>query len=139
MAGVDRSDQYSTTYEVDRKSNKWWKRVFHRLLMIAVSNAWIIFKESRGKNIPLIDFLIPLAAQVTDIGKSGAKLQRKANAGRPSKRSKLMINIGHQPVPVETPRRCRFCAIKKVQSRTKWLCNTCDIPLCVKCFVLYHK
>lgn len=37
IPGVDRSDQYSTTYEVDRKSNKWWKRVFHRLLMVAVT------------------------------------------------------------------------------------------------------
>lgn len=140
MAGVDKADQYSTTYEVDRKSNKWWKRVYHRLLQIAVSNAWILFKQlKKNQEMPLIDFLVPLAEHLVETGKSGAKIQRKMTCGRPTKRSKLMINISHQPVESETVRRCRFCAIKKVQKRTDWLCNTCNVPLCVSCFVDYHK
>ncbi len=139
MGGVDKADQYSTTYEVDRKSNKWWKRVFHRLLMIAVSNAWIVFKELKKKDLPLLDFLIPLAKAVTALGKSGALHQRAITTGRPSKRAKFFINVGHQPIEGATLRRCRYCAIKKIQSRTKWLCNTCDEPLCVGCFVHYHK
>ncbi|KAG4079222.1 hypothetical protein HA402_012658 [Bradysia odoriphaga] len=140
MGGVDKADQYSTTYEVDRKSNKWWKRVFHRLLMIAVSNAWILYKQlKKADDLPLIDFLIPLAKAVTAVGKSGAKHQRKSSSGRPSKRAKLFINVGHQPIEGPTQRRCRLCAMKKIQSRTKWLCNTCDEPLCVGCFVYYHK
>lgn len=63
MGGVDMSDQYSTAYEMDRKSKKWWKRVFQRLLMVAVSNSWIIFQKLNEKKSPLIDFLIPLSEQ----------------------------------------------------------------------------
>lgn len=139
MAGVDKGDQYSTTYEVDRKSNKWWKRVYHRLLQITVSNAWIIFKQSGQKDLPLIDFLIPLAESLVEVGKNGTKNQRSTGAGRPSKRSKLMVNIGHQPVESGSLRRCRHCSLKKQQKRTEWLCNSCDVPLCVGCFVNYHK
>lgn len=139
MAGVDKADQYSTTYEVDRKSNKWWKRVYHRLLQITVSNAWIIFKQLKKDDLQLIDFLVPLAESLVENGKYGTKNQRKMGAGRPSKRSKFMVNVHHQPVESGSLRRCRFCSLKKQQKRTEWLCNSCDVPLCVGCFVHYHK
>lgn len=139
MGGVDKADQYSTTYEVDRKSNKWWKRVFHRLLQITAVNSWILYKQLKKKNIPLIFFLMPLAAQLIEIGKSGTKNIRKASTGRPSKKAKFMTNITHQPVEIKTMRRCRHCGDKKIQKRTNVLCNTCDVPLCISCFVPYHK
>lgn len=140
MAGVDKGDQYSTTYEVDRKSNKWWRRAYHRLLQITVSNAWIIFKQlKKNDDLPLIDFLVPLAESLVEVGKNGTKNQRNMKAGRPSKRIRFMVNIGHQPVESGSLRRCRLCALKRSQKRTEWLCNTCDVPLCVGCFVHYHK
>lgn len=142
MAGVDKGDQYSTTYEVDRKSNKWWKRVYHRLLQITVSNAWIIFKQLKQDDLPLIDFLIPLAESLVEVGKNGTNNQRNMGAGRPPKQRKFMVNmvnIGHQPVEAGSLRRCTLCSMKKQQKRTEWLCNSCDVPLCVGCFVHYHK
>lgn len=139
MAGVDKGDQYSTTYEVDRKSNKWWKRVYHRLLKITASNAWIIFKQLKKNDLQLIDFLIPLAESLVEKGKNGTKNQRNMSAGRPSKRSKFMVNVGHQPVEAGSLRRCRLCSLKKQQKRTEWLCNSCDVPLCMGCFVHYQK
>lgn len=139
MGGVDKADQYSTTYDIDRKSNKWWRRVFHRLLQITAVNAWILYKQLKDKEIPLIFFLIPLAAQLIEIGKSGSKIVRQASTGRPPKKAKFMTNITHQPVEINTPRRCRYCGSKKIQKRTTVLCNTCDVPLCVSCFVPYHK
>lgn len=87
MAGVDRSDQYSTCYEIDRKSKKWWKRVFYRLLMIAV----IIFKKFKTEEMPLITFLMPLSESLIEIGKRGAKTKPKirADTGPAIKRLKL--------------------------------------------------
>lgn len=73
MGGVDKSDQYSTVYDIDRKSNKWWKRVFHRLIQMAVSNSWILYQQLKGQKSPQIDFLVPLAAQLIELGKSGTK------------------------------------------------------------------
>lgn len=139
MGGVDKADQYSTTYDIDRKSNKWWRRVFHRLLQIAAVNSWILYKQLKKKEIPLIFFLIPLGDQLIEIGKSGSKNVRNASTGRPPKKKKFMTKITHQPVEMKTSRRCRCCGEKKIQKRTTVLCNTCDVPLCISCFVPYHK
>lgn len=140
MAGVDKSDQYSTCYEIDRKSKKWWKRVFYRLLLIAVSNAWILYKSFRTKPLPLIDFLMPLSEELIELGKSGASKRKlvAGGGGRPSKRMNLMKNIGHQPIRQATRRRCSHCSKRKVEVRTFYVCNTCDVGLCVDCFAPYH-
>lgn len=137
MGGVDMTDQYTVLYDIDRKSTKWWKRVFQRLLMTAVTNAWIIHKQKEHKKIPLIDMLIPLAESLIEIGKSGSKIQRNVKNGRPSKKSKLFVNVQHQPAPT-TQRRCTLCSSKGLHKRTKFLCSTCDIPLCAECFLPYH-
>lgn len=142
MAGVDRSDQYSTCYEIDRKSQKWWKRVFYRLLMIAVSNSWIIYKNFKNEKMPLIDFLMPLSETLIDIGKLRAKDKPKilADTGPAVKRLKVFKEaIGHQPIKRETMRRCTLCATNKKQSRSLYVCSSCDIPLCVDCFAPFHK
>lgn len=140
MAGVDKSDQYSTCYEIDRKSKKWWKRVFYRLLLISVSNAWIIYKSFQEKKISLIDFLMPLSEELIQIGKIGAQNKRKLVAGgggHSSKRIK-MIDAGHQPLRQPNRRRCAYCSKKKMEVRSYYLCSTCEIALCVDCFAPYH-
>ncbi len=139
MGGVDKADQYSTYYQVDRKSRKWWKRMFNRLLLITVSNCWILHKKFKEKEMSLIDFLMPLSEDLIEIGKMGTNYQRKLGAGRPSKRQKLMGNVGHQPIRGGTKRRCAYCAETKKQSRSFYTCSTCEIPLCVDCFASYHK
>lgn len=139
MAGVDLSDQFAVLYDINRKSNKWWKRVFQRLLMNTVSNSWILFQQSNKTKISLIDFLVPLSENLIEIGLSATKNQRKLGAGRPSKRSKIMVNVRHLPIPIDKRRRCRMCAINKIYQRTLTLCTTCDVPLCIPCFVPYHK
>lgn len=138
MGGVDMTDQYTVLYDIDRKSNKWWKRVFQRLLMTAVTNAWVLHKQLKKELIPLIDMLVPLAEDLIEIGKAGSKFQRKSKNGRPSKKSKLFVNAQHLPAP-STKRRCTLCARNKSQKRTKFVCSTCDIPLCAGCFLPYHQ
>lgn len=138
MAGVDKADQYSTYYEIDRKSNKWWKRVFYRLLLMAVSNAWILYKTCQGKKTALIDYLIPLAEELIATGKNKIG-ERKVGNGPPSKKPKLMINVGHLPIKKETRRRCLNCSQKKkLQVRSYYICTTCDVALCIDCFAPYH-
>lgn len=140
MGGVDKSDQYSTYYEVDRKSNQWWKRVFYRLLNIAISNAWILHKKFKPKEISLIDFLVPLAENLIEIGNITTKNQRTAATGHISKKAKLANDKDHECVKQPTKHRCKLCSIeKKKQSRTYYKCNICQVSLCVACFEPYHK
>lgn len=135
MGGV--TDQYTVTYDINRKSNKWWKRTFQRFLMTAVTNSWILYQKQQNKKIPLIDFLIPLSEDLIEIGKAGTQNKRKSGSGRPSKRIKLIKNAGHMPIPT-TKRRCSRCASKKIEKRTTMLCSECNIPLCLECYAPYH-
>lgn len=45
MGGVDLADRYRSLYNVDRKSNKWWLRIFWGLLDITFVNAYVIYCE----------------------------------------------------------------------------------------------
>jgi hypothetical protein len=45
MSGVDLADQMAGLYDLDRKSLKWWKKVFYRLLMFSKVNSWAIYEE----------------------------------------------------------------------------------------------
>ncbi|XP_044761190.1 piggyBac transposable element-derived protein 1-like [Coccinella septempunctata] len=49
MGGVDLADQMSGLYELDRKSTKWWKKIFYRLMMMAAVNSWIIYCQLKKK------------------------------------------------------------------------------------------
>lgn len=139
MGGVDLSDQLVGLYDMDRKSLKWWKRVFYRLLMTSVVNSWIIFNDIRHKKGSFLDFLVHLAESLIAYGRQRSKLVRRRLYGRPSISSKGIINVGdHLPVEGPTRRRCHNCAKRNKETRTKTLCVACEIPLCKKCFCSYH-
>ena len=49
--GVDLSNQLISYYELNRKTIKWWKRIFFHLLDIAIVNSFIIYKKYLNANI----------------------------------------------------------------------------------------
>ncbi|KAJ8950040.1 hypothetical protein NQ314_008046 [Rhamnusium bicolor] len=78
MGGVDKADMLKSRYEVDRKSKKWWHRIFFYFLDLCVVNAYIIYKSrSEGARLPLKQFRISVAT-----GLIGAKNQTPKR-GRP--------------------------------------------------------
>ena len=44
MNGVDTVDQHLVYYAIGRKGLKWWRRVFYRLLDMAIANSYAIYK-----------------------------------------------------------------------------------------------
>lgn len=139
MGGVDHADQMVSLYDLDRKSMKWWRKVFYKLFMEAIFNAYVINCEI-NKKIPFIEFLIDVATQMMTRGKENNGKKRRMSRGRPTKRTKTMINTGnHLPVKGKSRRRCAQCAMKKIEKRTNLLCQECQMPLCVDCFALYHS
>ena len=45
MGGVDLSDQLVQSYQVLRRTRKWWKALFFHILDIAATNAYIIHSQ----------------------------------------------------------------------------------------------
>lgn len=142
MGGVDLADQKVQIYDFDRKSTKWWKKFFFKSLMAAAVNGHIIHQDVVGKKTSLLNFLVNLAEQLVLTGRQTAKVTRKigGKSGPRSKKAKLLLNIGdHLPVPGSGRRRCTKCALEKKDKRTKFVCSSCDIPLCNECFTPYHS
>ncbi|XP_068209199.1 piggyBac transposable element-derived protein 4-like [Palaemon carinicauda] len=110
MGGVDLGDQMITLYDLDRKSKKWWIKVFFRLLMTAVYNAHVIHNEINHKKRPFIDFLVTLAESLIEEGRENLPQRRVRSLGRPSKTSKELKNVDHMPVHEESCRRCIRCS-----------------------------
>lgn len=43
MGAVDKSDQLWQSYAIDKKSRKWWRRLFHFLLDLTMVTAYNIY------------------------------------------------------------------------------------------------
>jgi len=43
MNGVDKCDQMLASYSIQRKTTKWWKKLFFRLIELSIINAMIVF------------------------------------------------------------------------------------------------
>jgi hypothetical protein len=138
MGGVDLADQMASLYDFNRKSTKWWRKVFFRLVMMAAVNAWILSKEINNKKFPFLDFLVSLAEEMISEGRKIVTVQKSSK--KISKRRKSFGNVSmHLPVEGDTRRRCKRCAERKTQTRTKTICQECDVPLCKNCFAQFHS
>ena len=49
--GVDRSDQMLSYYSFERKTIKWWKKLFFHLFDLAVVNAHILHNKTSNKKM----------------------------------------------------------------------------------------
>nr|CAH7754792.1 unnamed protein product [Callosobruchus chinensis] len=148
MGYVDKFDMLKSLYEVDRKSHKWWHRIFFHFLDVCIVNAFILFQlRSKSKSLSMKDFRLSVIAGLIGAYASGKR-------GRPS--SAYTANKFRKYVPTEvrtskashmpqraTSLRCANCRTKGIATRTLWKCSTCDVGLCIKhdknCFAEFHS
>ncbi|KAJ8953437.1 hypothetical protein NQ318_023556 [Aromia moschata] len=147
MGYVDRFDMLKSTYEIDKKSHKWWHRVFFYFVDACVLNAVILFQQ-RGEfhcnNFTSKQFRLAIAR-----GLIGVREQNKR--GRPS--SEPPQNKFKKVVPYEVrydkvshmPERSTLlrCSTLENVHRTICKCSTRQVGLCLNkdrnCFALSHK
>lgn len=55
VVGVDKADMLCSIYGVNRKSVKWWQRLFWGILDIAFINSYVVYKSQHGQ-LPLLEF-----------------------------------------------------------------------------------
>lgn len=156
MGGVDHADQLRTTYGVNRKSKKWWHRIFWGLLDIMFVNSYVVYKQIHG-SITLLDFrrsvtqgLLTLRElpksnkrQSTSTPKNkGPATKRRGKEWSVSKDVRLTNRGIHWPKFVTNRGRCEVCAINGIQSRLYSKCSHCNVFLCCNdkknCFADYH-
>ena len=143
MGGVDHADQMIELYDLDRKSRKWWRKVFFCFLLTAVYNSYIIFCETNHKRIPYIHYFINLAESMIEVGRSKTGKRKKTKrVGRHSASFRKINPAGvgeHFPLKHKSRQRCIRCTARKIEKRTNLLCQSCNVPLCMECFAAYYS
>lgn len=150
MNCVDKFDQLKSLYEINRKSRKWWHRIFFYFIDASISNAFIINKlknsDLKLKNFRRQIVLSLVAKQSISINKKRAceVLKESVNLGKRkpfTPKSIRHADSAHQPIR-DSRRRCANCSTSKKEVRTDWICTICKIPLCLSkrrnCFQAYH-
>ncbi|KAF2898461.1 hypothetical protein ILUMI_07714 [Ignelater luminosus] len=89
MGGVDLGDQMAGLNDLDRKSLKWWKKIFYMLVMVTAVNGWIIFNDVYRKKTSFVEFLVTSGEDLVPSGRQAAAVKtRRRLSGR------TMINLG---------------------------------------------
>lgn len=158
MGFVDHFDHLKSLYEIDRKSQKWWHRLFFHFLDVCVTNAFILHKQlpdsSRNTEVKTLkDFRREVIIHLMLMGKETPVSKRRSTSAVPVtiKKNKPSVpeetrlkNVEHMPIKC-AQRRCALCSTKANVHKTRTMCKTCNVPLCVRqkdsptCFELFHS
>lgn len=151
MGYVDYSDRLLSTYKIDRKSKKWWVRLFWYFVDLTIINSFIIYKEKNLQpSLTLKKFRLRLTEQLVGHKLSSLKGRKRVDSERDISSRKPQVNLekrqsqsSHMPVYITSKRRCVQCSTNNNQVRCQWICKTCNVPLCLSstknCFLSYHK
>lgn len=151
MGGVDFSDQMKVYYSYNRKSKRWWVRLFFHFIDTAVVNAYVLYLHCYKLNMhppmkykpmkqltfrcQLIDELVnhftcrkqkgPRTAPVVSVTPSGHKIFDMRSVGI-------------------CPGRCEYCCVGPNKTRkrkeTQFGCPKCQKRLCpTDCWVKFHN
>jgi hypothetical protein len=141
MGGVDRANQYASYYERNRRSKKWWHRIFYSLLEMTLVKSWICFNDlmdnvDKDDDLTILDFkrsvTMGLLAKGLNIGKPAGRAgnfegtvhpsaefkNKRRKSGLNTRNEMRFANVGiHVPIFLETRGRCEWCQSKR--RRTK--------------------
>jgi len=148
--GVDRSDQMLSYYSFERKTIKWWKKLFFHLFDLAIVNAHILHNKTSKKKMSLEVFYEKVAKGL--LATAGTKTQVQGQASSPAGRLVgtdhflYRFPATHAKVEGTSQHSCHVCADrskrqtgKTVKKCTTMYCQKCDVGLCVgQCFEVYH-
>lgn len=153
MNFVDKFDQHLSSYKIDRKSHKWYHRIFFYFLDASVVNTFVVYKQLELPKLTMKDFrrrIIDGLVSKTFFEKEN-RSSNSFNARPTSTINKFKVSVpcelhlensSHQPKRTSR-RRCGYCSTKKDPSRTNWMCSMCKVPLCLgkakNCYQLFHN
>lgn len=131
--GVDVADQMAKKYSVKSSSRRWPVQVFYNILDLAAINAWIIYKQTTGKKISRLNFLMDLAESlrnpylddknVINSETNSVMAVRAQNTGH-----KRKISTEHS-CSIIPPKR-QHCQTKKCKNKSSTKCYDCQKIIC---------
>jgi hypothetical protein len=132
--GIDRLNQRISCYSLDRKSKRYWLRIFIYFLNASISNSFICYNQLAQHKLTYLNYMVSVVKSLC----SGSE---RISRGRPpsGKKSKLaspktVLNFDNEMhLPVKTARRrCAYCSTKEAEVRSDIECFTCKLAFCLK-------
>ncbi|XP_023721062.1 piggyBac transposable element-derived protein 4-like [Cryptotermes secundus] len=144
MGGVDLKDQLLHSYLIERKRmNKWYMKLFRRLLNASILNSMIVYRSNTGKRIQQLTFIIQLIEGL--FVKYVSAVEHKVLGSHPSDNTVARLTERHFiskiPPTVKKSRPHRKCVVCQKRGRrrdTVYWCDACSMGLCIECFRDYH-
>lgn len=150
MGYVDQSDMFVSLYKLNRKSRKWWHRLFWHFLDLTIVNAFIIFRDRTPdtRSMTLKDYRLAVAIGLIGADPSMPK-KGKRSTEKITNKFKILVpaeirfdKCAHLPVH-DTKVRCAHCSTRLQPHRTRWHCSKCNVGLCLteasNCFFKFHR
>lgn len=148
--GVDRADQLLSYYSMNKKTRKWWKKVFWRLIELCITNMHQIRKFKNGKVAHKelrLNLAYSLCQPLLDMRIGGNHRVSLPGPGRPpadlSRLKGKHFSTGAKKGGKRG--RCKVCGSKRTENgkrkdtKTGDKCLQCDVYLCEGlCFTKYH-
>ena len=72
MIGADKHDQLRQTYGRDKRSVKWWHRLFFGMVDMTLVNSYVIYMKANSTKLTFFDFKRQVAQGLLTFGKQDA-------------------------------------------------------------------
>uniref|UniRef100_A0A1B6DPN4 PiggyBac transposable element-derived protein domain-containing protein n=1 Tax=Clastoptera arizonana TaxID=38151 RepID=A0A1B6DPN4_9HEMI len=126
IGGVNVSDKQAYHNSCNRRTSKYWKKIFFNVIDIALFNAFVLYKLNTDKPISRRDFIISIVESLAPteevpshgpgtIGDGSHKLEK---------------------LPNKHERKCEICKPLKKRARSSYWCPGCNCGIHRECF---HK
>jgi DNA excision repair protein ERCC-6 len=134
MGGTDRMDEDVNAYRIAIRGKKWYWPIFTWLLDVCMNNAWVLHRNTNNNNkITNLQFRREVVLHyLKTYGK-----ERKTSGRIPKYNSVQFDNGGHFVQYIDGNKRHR-CQGETCKSSLRTECVTCNVGLCIGCFVSYH-
>jgi len=74
MGNIDKCDMLLSSIECERKTMKWYNKIFMHLVDLCFLNSYSAYKTVSGKKIPIANFQLELIRQILDNMESAIKV-----------------------------------------------------------------
>ena len=112
MNGVDKNDQKLSYYSIDRKTIKWYKKIFKRTLHYSVVNLHEMFKIANpGTQMTLLNFTLEICRALTGLPHPKDNPMTTTTSSRPDCHECVKIPVG-ELLSKKVQRMCCVCKMK---------------------------
>jgi len=132
IRAIDYVNQHASFYDLSRRNNKWWKKVFYFMIEVTINNC-IILKESReNAKVNTFNFRLQLMKELAD-----TYLKREIFKNENQK--PICLNTKNKLHDIEKlsnkqRQRCVHC-----KEKTIYRCKDCTKMLHPECHLSFHK